>query len=72
MKSYDYMKRIINDPVTTCDEISDKVAKSYSNTAESALINSNDKTATYKLEYNILHTLLLVALLLLIIAITCY
>ena len=51
------MKSFIDNSVITCDEIID--------TAETMPINSNDKKATYKMDYYIWHTFLLVTILLL-------
>ena len=51
------MKSLIDDSVITCDEIID--------TAETMPINSNDEKSSYKMDYYIWHTFLLVTILLL-------
>ena len=66
------MKSPINDSVITCDEITDAVTKSNNDTSETVTIISNHKTATCKMGYYILHTILLVIILFLEILITCY
>ena len=58
------MKGLIVDSVITCDEVI--------GTLDTVPINSNDKKATYKVDYHILHTFLLVTILILIIVIICY
>ena len=50
------MKSLIDDSVLTCDEIIDKVAKSYNDTPGTVTINSN-----HKMGYYILYTILLVS-----------
>ena len=64
------MKIRINDSVVTCDEITNAVAKLYIVTPETVSIYFSDKSATYEIDYYILHTFLLVNIF--ISVITCY
>lgn len=58
------VKSITDGLVITCDEVV--------NTSGTILVNSNDKKETYKMNYYILHTFLLVTILFLIIVTICY
>ena len=58
------MTSLTDDSVTTCYEVV--------GTLNTVLINSNDKKATYKANYYILDTFLLITILLLIIVPICY
>ena len=75
-----YLKCIVDDLVIVCDEnmnVMDSVSTNMTNTistnvASSVSIKFDDKKVRYKMDYYILHKVLLVIILLLIIAIICY
>ena len=75
-----YLKCIVDDLVIVCDEninVMDSVStnmtnKLSTNVASTVSIKFDGKKVRYKMDYYILHKALLVIILLLIIAITCY
>ena len=79
-----YVGSIIDDPMITCDEIinaANSVSTNVSanlmstvstNIVSNASVNFHNKKVRYKMDFYILHTILLVLLLLFIITIICY
>ena len=66
------MRILIDYSVITCDEIIDKVDKSYDNVADTVSINSYDKKQHVKWTIIIFYCFLLVTILLLEIITICY